>query len=163
MLISLVVAISKNNAIGKNNQLLWHLPNDLKFFKKITSNHCIIMGRKTFESIGKPLPNRTNIVISRTKLEVDGVLFFDSVEKALNYCKSQNQEEVFIIGGGEIYKSTLPLAHKIFLTEVDVEIEADVYFPLIKNQDWNKNLLESYRKDEKHLYDFDIYELTRKL
>src|SRR5690606_21968590 len=113
--ISIIVAIDENKAIGKNNQLLWHLPNDLKFFKTTTSGHPIIMGRKTYDSIGKPLPNRKNIIITRNKdLKIGGAEVYTSLSEALAGLKEEN--EVFIIGGAEIYKQALPLTDKVYLT-----------------------------------------------
>lgn len=158
--ISLVVAISKNNGIGKNNQLLWHLPNDLKFFKRTTSGHTVIMGRKTYESIGKALPNRRNIVITRQlDFHPENVEVVNSLEQALQAC--QSNEEVFIIGGAEIYKQTLPLADRLYLTKVNVELEADAFFPTIQLDEWNIVEHESHIADEKHAYDYEFFILER--
>ncbi|RZM29544.1 MAG: dihydrofolate reductase, partial [Pedobacter sp.] len=114
MMVSMVVAIAENNAIGKDNQLLWHLPRDLKHFKTITSGHTVIMGRKTFDSVGKPLPNRRNIVITRnTELSIDGVEVVNDLKSALRLCAAE--EEVFIVGGAEIYKQAMPDTGRIYL------------------------------------------------
>jgi dihydrofolate reductase len=149
MNINCIVACSKNRAIGRENTIPWHLPADLKYFKKITSGNTIIMGRKTFESIGRPLPNRTNVIISRkTDLIIENCYVFDSLEKALDFANIKGEENVFIIGGGEIYKDSISKCNKLYFTEVDVEIDdATVYFPEISDKDW---LLES---EEKHLAD----------
>lgn len=158
--ISLVVATSKNNGIGKNNQLLWHLPNDLKFFKSTTSGHTVIMGRKTYESIGKALPNRRNIVITRQHdFHPENVEIVNSLEKAIQAC--QSEEEIFIIGGAEIYRQTLPIADRLYLTKVDVELEADAFFPPIQFEEWNILEHESHLADEKHAYNYEFLILER--
>lgn len=158
--ISLIVAIDENKAIGKDNQLLWHLPNDLKFFKKITSGHPIIMGRKTFDSIGKPLPNRRNIVISRnTDLKIDGAEVYDSLASALKNSDAEN--EVFIIGGAEIYKQALPLCNTIYLTQVHHKFEADTFLSDFNLCDWEIEKKEDNFKDEKHLYDYSFLQLKK--
>ena len=149
MMISLVVALSENNAIGKDNQLLWHLPADLKHFKEITSGHTIIMGRKTFDSIGKALPKRRNIVITRNReLALPGVEIVHNLQEALDSCQEEN--EVFIIGGEEIFKQSLGLADKIYLTRVHQNYEADTYFPEIDDAKWKESNLESHLPDEKN-------------
>lgn len=151
MKIALIVAIAENNAIGKNNELLWHLPADLKRFKEITTGHHIIMGRKTFESIGKPLPNRTSIVISRNSdYQPEGVQVVHSLRAAFELCK--DEEEVFIIGGGAIYKETLHLADRIYLTKVHQDFTADTFFPPIEWENWNITKKESLPIDEKNKY-----------
>jgi dihydrofolate reductase len=129
--ISLIVAISKNRAIGKDNKLLWYIPEDLKRFRQLTSGHPIIMGRKTFESIGKPLPNRTNIIITRDQnYHQDGAIVVHSLDEALSKAKEIENGEIFIIGGGQIYEQALPLANKLYITVIDTHIEdADTYFP----------------------------------
>lgn len=160
MTLSIIVASSLNHVIGKGNQLPWHLPIDLKYFKKLTTDHTIIMGRKTYESIGKPLPNRENIVItSSSNFQQDGIITFNSIEKALDYCK--NKEEVFIIGGEKVFKQTLHLAHKIYLTKVDTTIEnGDTFFPDLSNNIWQLIHKEFHPKDEKNIYNcsFEVYE-----
>ncbi|QEK50766.1 dihydrofolate reductase [Pedobacter aquae] len=158
--ISLIVAVDQHNAIGKDNQLLWHLPNDLKFFKKTTSGHSIIMGRKTYDSIGKPLPNRRNIIITRQKdLQIDGAELYSSLAEAL--IQTKNENEVFIIGGAEIYKQSLGLAHKIYLTLVHHVFEADTYLTDLKLEDWNILSREDFSKDEKHAYDYSFLILQK--
>jgi dihydrofolate reductase len=160
LVISIVVAISENNAIGKNNQLLWHLSADLKHFKEITSGHTIIMGRKTYDSIGKPLPNRRNIVISRnTDLILPGVEVVGSVHEALALCTSE--KEVFMIGGAEIYKQSLPITQKIYLTTVHQTFEADAFFPDLKTTEWKETEKEQHQVDEKNNLPYTFSTLER--
>jgi dihydrofolate reductase len=129
--ISIIAAIgAQNNALGRNNNLIWKIPGDLNRFKQLTTGHPIIMGRKTFESIGRPLPNRTNIVITRNNdFKAEGVLITHSFDEALAEAKLIEDEEIFIIGGGEIYKQALPFTHRLYLTLVHDEQDGDVYFP----------------------------------
>ena len=133
-MISLISAMDRNNTIGRNNKLPWHLPEDLAYFKKITSGHTVIMGRKTFESIGKPLPNRNNIVLSR-KLDffAEGCIVFSSVEECLKYV---GEDEAFVIGGAEIYKEFLPFSRKLYITLIDEIFEGDAFFPEIDYSEW---------------------------
>ncbi|WP_113654766.1 dihydrofolate reductase [Pedobacter namyangjuensis] len=161
MNISIVVAISQNNAIGKNNQLLWHLPADLKHFKEITSGNCIIMGRKTYDSIGRPLPNRRNVVITRnTALKIEDVEIVTSLEDAISLC--ENEKEIFIIGGAEIYKEALALTDTIYLTTVHQHYDADAFFPEIKSEDWLEIDSESHKADEKNKVDYTFSTLKRR-
>lgn len=128
--LSIIAAIGKNRELGKNNQLLWRLPEDLKRFKKLTIGHPIIMGRKTHESIGRPLPGRLNIVVTRQKkYRADGCTVTDSLDKAIQIARANDQEEIFVIGGAELYAQALPLTDRLYLTLVDAEAEADVFFP----------------------------------
>ncbi len=151
---TIVVAMGKNNEIGLENQLLWHLPKDLKHFKEITSEHPIVMGRKTYESIGKALPNRTNIVISRRKdWFEEGILIVGSLKEGLKFAKKID-DEVFVIGGGNIYEQTIELADKLEVTLVKAELEADTYFPKISPKLWKKVAEVCHEKDEKNQYDF---------
>ena len=144
MKLSLIVATANKNAIGRNNELPWHLPQDLKYFKSVTLGKPIIMGRKTFESIGKPLPGRTNIVVTRQKnWTVAGVLVAESVEQALEMANQLPSEqakvidEVMVIGGAEIYRHALPLADRVYLTKIDVDVEgADAFFPELPDSQW---------------------------
>ena len=153
-MITLIVAMGKNREIGKENQLLWHLPKDLKRFKELTSGYPIIMGRKTYESIGKPLPNRTNIVISRKNdWFEEGILIVGSIKEAVKFAKKID-EEVFIIGGGNIYEQTIDLADKLEVTLVDAELGADTFFPKINEKVWQKTNEERHQKDEKNEFDF---------
>ncbi|MDP3436271.1 MAG: dihydrofolate reductase [Bacteroidales bacterium] len=182
MTISIIVAISDNGAIGRNNQLLWHIKEDLRYFKRITSGHTVIMGRKTWESLGKPLPNRRNIVVSRTLLPVHGnslssthgVEVYATIEEALAAAAKEptpvpgqpvqpnisghpihhnfsdnSAQEVFIIGGGEIYRQTLPYAHKLYLTLVHTNIAyADTFFPAVNQSEWREISRESFDRGE---------------
>jgi len=161
-MISIIVAIADNYAIGKNNELLWHLPNDLKRFKELTSGHKILMGRNTWLSLPrKPLPNRTNIVISDVKDEVfDECLMLRSFEEAIEYCNKD--EEIFVIGGGMVYSQFLPLADKLYITKVDANFEADTFFPEISENLWNLVFRENFRADEKNPFDYSFLIFERK-
>ncbi|WP_091431403.1 dihydrofolate reductase [Flavobacterium degerlachei] len=160
-MIIMIAAASENNALGKNNELVWHLPNDFKRFKNLTSGHHIIMGRKTFESFPKPLPNRTHIVISRQEdYNPEGCLVVSSMEKALEICPKD--ETSFIIGGGEIYKLGMPFSDKIELTVVHHNFEADAFFPEINIEEWEITSSEFQSKDEKHLFDYTYQTYSRK-
>lgn len=151
---TIVVALGENNEIGFENQLLWHLPNDLKHFKEITSGHPVIMGRKTYESIGKPLPNRTNIVISRkTDWFEEGILIVGSIKEAMKFAKKID-EDVFIIGGGKIYEQTMDSADRLEVTQVMADLNGDTFFPQIDEKVWKKVNETCFEKDEKHAYDF---------
>jgi dihydrofolate reductase len=156
-MITIIAAISNNNALGKNNDLIWHLPADLKRFKKITSGHHILMGRNTFESIGKPLPNRTTIIITRNKNYFkDGCLIASSLEDAIELAKKD--EEVYIIGGAQIYKYAIEnnLVDALDLTLVHHEFEADVFFPVIDSKIWKEVSREDFKADEKNKFDYSF-------
>jgi dihydrofolate reductase len=157
----MIAAAAENNALGKNNELVWHLPNDFKRFKNITSGHHIIMGRKTFESFPKPLPNRTHIVITRKKnYNPHGCIIVNSIEKAIEICpKGENS---FIIGGGEIYNLGLPFTDKIELTLVHHTFDADAFFPKINLEEWKLINSDFQPKDEKHLFDYTYQTYIRK-
>lgn len=128
--ISIIAAIGKNRELGKNGELIWRIPEDMRHFKEVTNGHPVIMGRKTFESIGKPLPGRNNIIITRNvDYAAPGCIIVQSIEKAIKEAKKRNQEEIFIIGGGEIYKLAMPLTDRLYLTIVDASADADTYFP----------------------------------
>ncbi|MBB2145376.1 dihydrofolate reductase [Pedobacter sp. LMG 31464] len=159
--VTIVVAISENNAIGKDNQLLWYLPADLKHFKEITTGGTIIMGRKTYDSIGKPLPNRRNIVITRkTDLEIAGVEVVNSLQEALSLC--EQEKEVFIIGGAEIYKHALVFTNRIYLTTVHQSYEADAFFPELTDNEWEEINQEYNEADEKNNVAYTFSTLERK-
>ncbi len=146
--------MGENNEIGFENQLLWHLPKDLKHFKDITSGHPVIMGRKTYESIGKALPNRTNIVVSRKKdWFEEGILIVGSIKEALKFAKKID-EEVFVIGGGNIYEQTMDAVDKLEVTLVKADLEADTFFPKIDPKIWKKTNEICHERDEKNGYDF---------
>lgn len=157
----MVAAAAENNALGKENDLVWHLPDDFKRFKRITSGHHIIMGRKTFESFPKLLPNRTHIIITRKKdYQPEGTIVVNSLEDALN--STGNDDEVFIIGGGEIYKLAIEKADKIELTRVHGTFEADTFFPEIDPEKWQISSEEFHPKDEKHEYSFTYITYERR-
>ena len=161
-MITIIAAIGKNNELGKDNQLLWHLPEDLKYFKKMTMGHPIIMGRKTYESIGKPLPNRTNIVVSRKEdWFEEGILIVPSIKDAIKHAKKIN-EQIFIIGGGNIYEQTIDLADCLKITQVDFQTKADAFFPKIDENIWQKTDEIHHPKDEKHAYDFSFQTWERR-
>ena len=161
-MITIIAAIGKNNELGKDNQLLWHLPEDLKYFKKMTLEHPIIMGRKTYESIGKPLPNRTNIVVSRKEdWFEEGILIVPSIKDAIKHAKKIN-EQIFIIGGGNIYEQTIDLADCLKIPQVDFQTEADAFFPKIDENIWQKTDEIHHPKDEKHAYDFSFQTWERR-
>lgn len=153
-MITLIAAIGLNNELGKNNQLLWHLPKDFKRFKELTSHHSIIMGRKTFDSLPGILPNRKHIIISKNKnLEIPNTTVVHSLKEALEITKNEN---VFIIGGGQIYKESIAIADILELTRVETTIEADTFFPKINESEWKLIQKEFIPKDEKHLYNFSF-------
>ncbi|MFA5936412.1 MAG: dihydrofolate reductase [Candidatus Paceibacterota bacterium] len=162
-MISIISAIGKNNEIGKKNELLWSLPADMKHFKEITLGHPVIMGQKTFESIGKPLPNRKNIVITLDKNYLShGVDVVYSLEELLEKT-SNSKDENFIIGGGQIYKLFIEKADKLYITHVDVEFpDADTYFPEIDLKKWQKVKSKKYPKDNLNKYDLEFAEYIRK-
>lgn len=160
-MITLIAAIGKNNELGKNNDLLWNLPADMKHFKETTSLHTVIMGRKTFESIGKPLPNRRNVVITRdANYKREGIEVVHSFSDALDLFPDKN-EEIFVIGGAEIYKQTMPIADKLYITHVNAEDkDADAFFPEIIPIVWNEISHDEHKKDDKNPfnYTFSVYE-----
>lgn len=161
-MITLVVAISENRVIGRDNQLIWHLPNDLKHFKQITTGHPIIMGRKTFDSMGKALPNRTNIVITRNEnWSAENVITTHSLGKAIETAQ-EIDEEIFIIGGGVIFNMSMDIADAIELTIIHQGFEGDVFFPEIEDEIWEEVSREFNEKDEKNQYDYSFIRLERK-
>jgi dihydrofolate reductase len=161
MKISIIVAISENNVIGKDNQLIWNLPKDLKLFKEKTMGRHMIMGRKTYESIGRPLPGRITIIITRNiNYIADGCIVVTSVKDAIKTAEQAGETEVFIIGGSEIYKDTLNIADKIYLTEVNQSFEGDSFLE-IDHSEWKEIHREKHYADEKHNYDFDFVELIK--
>ncbi|WP_442267488.1 dihydrofolate reductase [Tenacibaculum sp. ZS6-P6] len=161
-MITIIAAIGQNNELGKDNDLIWHLPADLKRFKKVTSGHHILMGRNTFESIGKPLPNRTSVIITRNNdYFKDGCLIADSIEKAIELTEGK---DAFIIGGAQIYEQTLQqkLADRLDITIVHETFEADVYFPEIDLSIWKEVSREDFKADEKNKYDYSFVSYERK-
>ena len=164
-MISIIVATAKNGIIGKNGEIPWYLPDDLKHFAKITRGHTVIMGRKTYESIikrlGHPLPDRKNIVItSQADYKAPDCLVVSSINEVIKTLPTE--EEVFIIGGGKIYEEFLPIADKLYITEVAMECEGDTFFPSIEKDSWEIISSEPHAKDEKNLFDFTFLELVRK-
>lgn len=160
--ITIIAAIAENNALGKNNDLIWHLPADLKRFKKTTTGHHIIMGRNTFESIGKPLPNRTTVIITRNPdYKAAGCIMVNSLEKALEIAKED--ETPFIIGGAQIYKQAISIADKLDITEVHHSFEADVFFPEINKSSWKETNREYFTADEKNKFDYSFITYVKKV
>jgi dihydrofolate reductase len=160
-MIVMIAAVAENNALGKDNELVWHLPNDFKRFKELTSGHYIIMGRKTFESFPKPLPNRTHVVITRQQnYQPEGCIVVNSIENAIQACPEN--ETIYIIGGGEIYNQALSLSDKIEITKVHGDFEADAFFPEIKADDWELVQSDFNKKDERHLYDYTYQTFVKK-
>jgi dihydrofolate reductase len=165
MKVALIAAFAQNLVVGINNSLPWHLPEDLKYFKRTTSGKAIIMGRKTYESIGRPLPNRTNIVVSRNpNFSAEGVVMVTSLEEAVKHAENVNMingvEEVMIIGGAAIYQASLPMADRLYLTHVHANVEGDAYFPKIDLEQWEEVSREDFNKDESNPYDysFSVYD-----
>lgn len=169
--ISMVVAMGKNRAIGNNNQLLWHLPNDLKHFKSLTIGKPVIMGRKTFESIGKPLPRRDNLILTTSDLNdfshpiTENVKLFAGINQLLEFLGNNYQQiEIMVIGGGEIYRRFLPYTKKIYLTLVDAELPAEVFFPDLDTKLWQECVQQRVdcNKDDQHAYNYSFLEFLRK-
>ena len=164
MIISLIAAVSQNGAIGKNNDLPWHLPDDMKFFMQTTKTHHVVMGRKNYESIPekfRPLPNRTNIVVTRqSDYEAPNCVVVNSLEEALQVAEKNGEKEVFIIGGSEIYKQGFPMTDRMYLTEIHATIVGDTFFPSYEPKEWKEISRVHHSADERHAYDFDfvVYE-----
>ncbi|HLR42474.1 MAG TPA: dihydrofolate reductase [Pseudogracilibacillus sp.] len=162
-MLSLIVAMDKNNVIGKDNDMPWHLPNDLKHFKETTLGHTMIMGRKTFDSIGRVLPGRKTVVLTRSEQtfpeEVDVI---HSIEEIQTLQKANEEDELFVIGGGELFKEMLPHADKLYVTVIDEAFDGDVYFPEIDPRIWDEVSKEKGLKDEKNIYDYYFIEYSRK-
>ena len=161
MTISIIVALSENNVVGINNQLPWKLSADLKRVRGLTMGHHIIMGRKTYESIGRPLPGRVNVVITRnTDFKADGCIIVSSLNEAFKISKSD--PEVFIFGGGEIFREALPQVSKIYMTKVHHSLEGDTHFPILNSQEWKELERTEFKADEKNEYDYSFLTLERK-
>ena len=164
-MISIIVAVAENDAIGKDNQLLWHLPADMKIFKEKTTGHCIITGRKNYESIPekfRPLPNRTNIIITRQEnYAAPGAIVVSSLQQAIEQAKATGDSEIFIIGGGEIYSQSLSIVDKIYLTKVHQSFDADTFFPNLNMNEWEIITSTEFQADEKNKYAFTFFELKR--
>lgn len=156
MQIILVAAHAQNRVIGKDNDLVWRLPKDFKHFKELTLGHPIIMGRKTFESLGKPLPGRTSIIITRDEhYQQESCIVVHSLNEAIQEARKLD-EEIYVIGGSQIYAQALPLANKMYLTEVKATPEGDALFPEFSKNEWKETARQSFPKDEKHDYAFDF-------
>lgn len=160
MTFSLIVATTKNNVIGKDNQMPWHLPADLAWFRQNTIGKPVIMGRKTYESIGRPLPKRINIVLSRQPFEQEGVIWKNSLESAVDFVKES--EEILLIGGGELFKQYLPQADKLYLTQIQAEIEGDTFFPELNWDEWHIEFDQTRPADSENPYDLRFLILVRK-
>ena len=160
MIISLIAAMDRNRLIGCDNGLPWHLPDDFKHFKAVTLGKPVIMGRKTFESIGKPLPGRQNIVVSRSGFQANGIVSVTSIEQAL--AAASNAEEVMIIGGANLYQQMIDRADRMYLTHVDGQFEGDAWFPEFSLNDWQVISSRNYQADEKNNFNFTITEYVRK-
>jgi len=159
-MITIIAAIAEDNALGKNNQLIWHLPADLKRFKQVTSKHHVIMGRKTFESLGKPLPNRTNIIITRNpNYTIEDCVVVNSLKQAIEAAKED--ENPFILGGAEIYKQAIEFADKLDLTFIHHKFDADAFFPEIDTTIWKETSREFHKADEKNKYDYSFVSYKR--
>ncbi|MDD4627839.1 MAG: dihydrofolate reductase [Candidatus Peribacteraceae bacterium] len=161
MILSLIVAVAENGAIGANNQLLWNLPLDMKHFRETTKGHAVIMGRKTFESIGHPLPKRRNIIITRdANLKIEGCEAVVSLQDALQCAEKGGEAEAFIIGGGQIYAQALPTADRVYLTRVHTESEGDTFFPEFPTEEWIEVSREDHEADSEHRFPFTflVYE-----
>jgi dihydrofolate reductase len=155
MIVSLIVAFDNHLGIGKNNKLLWHLPNDLKYFKALTTGRTIIMGRNTYESIGRPLPNRTNVVVSRNvNYNAEGCTVVHSLEAAITFAQHNNDDEVIIIGGAQLYNQAIGICSKLYVTRVNCALDADTRFPQIDPNKWKLIIKEPRTADEKHAYDY---------
>lgn len=161
MIVSAIAAFSKNRVIGVGNDLPWHLPADMKYFMRTTKGHHVVMGRKTYESMGKPLPSRSNIVITRDPFwTAQGVAVVHTIEEALKLADNAGEEELFIIGGGEIYSLSFPYLDKLYLTEIELVVpDGDTYFPTFNESNWEVESIKHFEPDEKnkYIYTFKVY------
>lgn len=164
MKVSLVAAVARNGVIGKNNDLPWHLPDDMKFFMNVTKGHYVILGRKNFESLPekyKPLPNRTNVVVTRQMgYTAQGCIVVNNIEDALKVAEKGNEQEAMVIGGSDIYALALPYADRLYITEIHADVEGDVVFPEFDKTVWKEVSRVPHQQDERHAYAFDfvVYE-----
>ena len=160
MIISLIAALTRNRVIGKDNDLPWHLPDDMKYFMQTTKGHHVVMGRKNYDSIPekfRPLPNRTNIVVTRQKdLKLPGCLVVNALEDAVSIARNAGESELFIIGGSTIYRLGLPFADRLYLTEIDAELDGDTHFPAINRNDWKEVSRKHHPADDRHAFPFDF-------
>ncbi len=163
MIVSLIAALDRRRGIGKDNQLPWRLPADMKRFRELTMGHHLIVGRKTYESIGKPLPGRTTIIVTRrSDFQAEGCDVVSSADEALALARTRGEQEVFVIGGAEIYAQTLAQADRLYLTLVEAEVAADTFFPTFAADDWLEAEHSTHAADEKHQYAFAFVTLDRK-
>lgn len=166
MEIAMIVAVAENGVIGKDNDLVWSLPDDMKYFMNTTKGHYIILGRKNYDSLPpkfRPLPNRTNIVVTRQKdLELEGAHVVHTIDDAIELCKKDKQEKIFVIGGGQIYKQALPFTDSLYITEIHHSFEGDTYFPHVNKNEWTEVSREPHGTDDRHLYAFDFVVYKRK-
>jgi dihydrofolate reductase len=166
MKVSLVAAVARNRVIGKNNDLPWRLPDDMKFFMNKTKGHFVVLGRKNFESLPhkyKPLPDRTNVIVTRQKdFHAPGCIVVNNMEDALATARRGGETEAMIIGGADIYSLSLPYADRLYLTEIHADVEGDVYFPEFDKNDWRQVSRVPHDQDEKHAYSFDFVLYERK-
>jgi len=166
MKISIIAAVTQNRVIGKDNDLPWRLPDDMKYFMNTTSGHHVIMGRKNYESLPdkfKPLPKRTNIVVTRQPdFKAPGCTIVNSIESGIEIARKNNETEVFVIGGAQIYEQALPTADFLYLTEIKAEIEGDTYFPKVDTKNWTEISRKHHKADERHFFAFDFVIYQRK-
>ena len=166
MIISLIAALTENHVIGKNNDLPWHLPDDMKYFMQTTKGHVVIMGRKNYESLPpkfRPLPDRLNIVISRQKNFIaPGCTVVNSLDAAIRIAKSANEKELFIIGGAEIFELSMSIADRLYLTEINTELDGDTYFPQVDKKNWTEVSRNPHLKDDRHKFNFDFVVYAKK-
>lgn len=165
MEIALVAAVAKNGVIGKNNDLPWRLPDDMRFFMEKTRGHHVILGRKNYESLKpkfRPLPDRTNIVLTRQKdFSAPGCIVVNTMGEALDVCRRNGENEAMVIGGSDIYALALPVAHRLYITEIDAEVEGDVFFPDYDKTQWKESRRIHHTQDDKHRFSFDIVTYER--
>jgi dihydrofolate reductase len=163
MLISQIAAMARNRVIGRDNRLPWHMPDDLAWFFRITRGHHIIMGRRNYEANGRALPGRTNIVITRNRdYRAPDCVVAHTVEEALDYARRRGEEEVFIVGGGEIYAATLSLTDRVYLTIIDTEVEGDTSYPVLDPQEWEEISRDPRKADDRNPYNYTFYIFERK-
>ncbi len=167
MIISLIAALTTNRVIGKNNDLPWRLPDDMKYFIQTTKGHAVIMGRKNYDSLPdkfKPLPNRMNIVVTRQKdFKAPGCKVVHSLDEAIELAKTTNEEEVFNIGGAELFTQGMAHANRLYLTEIQTELQGDTYFPVLNKSEWIEISRIHHHSDDRHAYAFDFVVYNRKL
>jgi dihydrofolate reductase len=163
MIISILVAASQNNVIGINNKLPWHLPADMKYFKNLTIGHHVIMGRKTFDALGKPLKERTNVIITRQEdLKIDGAVIVNDLKAVFDFCRSNGETECFVIGGGDIIRQAITWADKIYLTTIYQNFDGDTFLTPINKEDWKEVKNEKHEPDEKNKYSYAFRVFERK-